>query len=230
MISRIFLFVISLVFPLLTVMAVVTMIERFGGLVLGFFIPMIMVLCVGSAFIFTAIDEACDANALFASLPIKKIKLVFARYLSSFLMVIFSFALIALTATISLHLIPNPDPVTMLFFSIRGMTGTVLFLLLFLTFYLPFVFKFGSGKGIAVALIAQIGIVLIVQIGKLALKAFQGIFAFDLAFIAGIFSAIRKWAIGLQTNEAYIFIIAVFIALTLISVALSTWFYKNKDI
>lgn len=229
MISRVFLFVISLVFPFLTVMAVATMIEEFGGLVLGFFIPMIIILCVGSAFIFPAIDEACDADALFASLPIKKSKIVFARYLTSFLLVIFSFALIAITSTISLHLIPNTDPLVTLFFSLRGMTGTVLFLLLFLTFYLPFIFKFGSGKGIGVALIAQIGIVLIIQISKLILKAFQGIFAFDLTFIAGLFASIQRWATGLQTNEAYLLIFVVLIVLILISAALSTRFYKNRD-
>ena len=134
-IGGIFLAVIAVVIPFLTVMSVVTMIDTFGGLVLGFFIPMIIVLCVGSSFIFIGIDAVYDADTIYASLPVKKSKIIYARYFTSFIMILFSFTLIALTSLVSLHLFHKTDPLLMLFFSIRGIIGTILFLFFILIFY-----------------------------------------------------------------------------------------------
>lgn len=229
-IGRIFLAVIVLVIPFITVMSLLTMIDKFGGLVLGFFIPMIIVLCIGSSFIFIGIDAAYNADSIYSSLPVKKSKIVCARYFTSSIMVILSFALIVLTSLASLHLFHKTDPLLMLLFSIRGMTGTVLFMLMFLMYYLPFIFKFGSSKGMSVALITQICIILIVPIGKFALRAVQGILAFDLAFFSGLFDAIRKWVMGMRANETYLFILTLLVVSTFISIGLSARFYKNKDI
>jgi len=115
-IGGIFLAVIAAVIPFLTMMSVVTMIDTFGGLVLGFFIPMIIVICVGSSFIFIGID------------------------------------------------------------------------------------------------------------------ATYGVLAFDLVFLTGLFDAIRKWVMGLSTNGIYLFIFTLLVVLTLISMGLSTRFYKKKEI
>lgn len=229
-IGGIFLAVIAVVIPFLTVMSVVTMIDTFGGLVLGFFIPMIIVICVGSSFIFIGIDAAFNADTIYASLPVKKSTIIYARYFTSFIMILFSFTLIAFTSLVSLHLFHKTDPLLMLFLSIRGIIGTILFLLFILIFYLPFIFKFGPGKGMSVALIAQIGLVLIVPVGKFTLKALQGVLAFDLVFFTGLFDAIRKWVMGLSTNGIYLFIFTLLLVLTLISMGLSTRLYKKKEI
>jgi len=229
-IGGIFLAVIAVVIPFLTMMSVVTMIDTFGGLVLGFFIPMIIVLCVSSSFIFIGIDAAYNADTIYASLPVKKSKIIYARYFTSLIMILFSFTLIALTSLVSLHLFHKTDPLLMLFLSIRGIIGTILFLLFILIFYLPFIFKFGPGKGMSVALIAQIGLVLIVPVGKFTLKVLQGVLVFDLVFFTGLFETIRKWVMGLSTNGIYLFIITLLVVLAFISMGLSTRFYKKKEI
>ena len=81
----------------------------------------------------------------------------------------------------------------------------------------------------SVALIAQIGLVLIVPTGKSALKVFQGVIAFDLVFFTGLFDAIRKWVMGLSTNGIYLCIFTLLVILTLISMGLSIRFYKKKE-
>jgi hypothetical protein len=229
-IAGIFLGVIAVVIPFLTMMAVLTMIDEFGGLVLGFFIPMIIVFCIGSSFIFLGIDESYKADTIYASLPVKLWKIVVARYFTSFIMIISSFALMALTSLVSLHLFQKTDPLLMLFFSIRGMMSTTLFLLLILTFYLPFLFKFGSSKGISAALLTQICLVLIIPTGKFVFKAVLGIFAFDLSFFSGLFGAIRDWVMGLRPDETYVLIFMLLVFATLVSMGLSVRFYKKRDL
>ena len=222
--------VIAVVIPFVTLMAILTMVHDFGGLVLGFYIPMIIVLSIGSSFIFIGIDSSRNADALYVSLPVKRSKIIFARYFSSFIMILLSVSLIFLTALVSIQLLNETDPVLMLFLTLRGMTGTILFLLFILAFYLPFVFKFGLGKGMSAALMTQIGLILIVLVGKFSFNIIQGIFAFDLSFISGLLDAIGKWVMGLSANSTYLLIFVVLMVSILISMGLSIRFYKNRDI
>ena len=229
-IGWIFLLVMTAVIPLMTLMSLVTMSEEFGGLVLGFFIPMIIILTMVSALIFIGIDEVYCADILYASLPLKRSKIVCARYFSSFLMTLLSLGLIVLTSLAVVHVMQKTDPLLKLFMNFRGIFATFLFLGLILIFILPFIFRFGTTKGLLAAISAQIGLFFIIQFFKFILKALRGIFSFDLAFLKGFFNSIGRWVTGLETDETYLLMFIGLIILILLSLGLSTRFFKNKDL
>jgi hypothetical protein len=229
-IGGVFIAVMGLVISFLTLMAIVTMLDEFGGLVLGFYIPMVIILCMCASYLFLVIDEAFQTDALMASLPIPKWKIVGGRYVSSSLMILFSFSLIALVSHVSQFIAQKKDPVLKLILSIEGMIGMVMILLLFLVFYLPFIIKFGLAKGVGVGLIVQFCLLLIFPAGKFILKALGGVVNFDLSFFTTLFDNIGRWVTGLSDIGTFVLMIVVLGCATLMSIGLAVRLYKLKDI
>jgi len=229
-IAGIFMAVTAVVISFLTLMAVLTMLDNFGGLILGFYIPMVIILCGGASFLFMVIDEAFQADELYASLPIAKWKIIGARYISSSLMMLLSYCLIALVSYSAQLIEQKKDPILKLILSPEGMIGMILIMLLFLVYYFPFIIKFGLAKGMGIGLIALFCLFLIFPAGRFILKALRGVVHFDLSFFTTFFDAVRRWVTGLTGNETLLFMIAVFAGTTLLSLGLSIRFYKHKDI
>ena len=229
-IGGLFLAVTALVISVLTLMAVVTMLDKFESLVPGFYFPFVTILCVCASFLFTLIDEASGADALFASLPLSKWKIVGARYLSSSLMILCSFALIAFVSHAVQIILQKKDPILKMMLSIEGMAGMVLFLLLFLAFYFPFIFRFGLAKGAGIGLIAQLCLFSIVPAGRFIVDALSGVVSFDLTIFVKLFEAVRSWVTGMSDAKTFVFMIAVLVTAAILSLALSIRFFKHKDI
>ena len=229
----IFLLGVAIFIPFITTMAIWAMMDDFGGLIIGVFTFITIALCIASSFIFIGIDTASNADMIYASLPIKRSTIVYARYFSSMLQVIVSFALIILTCLSSIYIFNKTDPAFELLLSLRGITSMITFLLLILSFILPFVFKFAFGKGISAALITQICFVISVPVFKFLIKALNGIWEFDIAFFSKLLDDILKWIISLPRVlgvYAYLLIFTIVSMMIFISIILSVRFYNRRDL
>lgn len=225
-----FLIGVALVIPFITLVAMWAMMDDFGGVIIGVFTFLVMVLCIASSFIFFGVDNVYKAEMIYASLPIKRAKIVIARYLSSFILTTGSFSLAVLSCFSMVYIFNETDPAFKIILSFRGIIAMLSFLFMILSFIFPFIFKFGPGKGITAALITQIGLMIAVPVIKFVLKALQGILAFDFAFFNRMLHAVIKWIVGLSAFQAYALIFGIVALVIFVSIGLSVRFYNRMDL
>ncbi len=204
--------------------------DDFGGVILGFFTLTIIFLSIASSFVFIGVDYTCNAEIIYPSLPIKRSIIVYGRYVSSFLLTSSSFLLAVLVCYIAVHVFEKTDPVFDIILQWRAIVSMVAFLFLIQSFILPFIFKFGAGRGINAAIVTQIVIVLMIPVVKFIMNAISGIFAFDLAFFSRLLQTILIWIIGLQTFYAYFLIFTFVISIIYISIRLSVRFFNRLEL
>jgi len=206
------------------------MMDDFGGVIIGVFTFIVMILCIASSFIFLGVDNAYKAEMIYASLPIKRSTIVLARYLSSFILTTGSFSLAVLSCLSMVYIFDHTDPAFNIILSFRGIISMISFLFMILSFIFPFIFKFGAGKGITAALIMQISLMIAVPVIKFVLKALQGILAFDFAFFNRMLHGAIKWIVGLTAFQAYLLIFGIVTFVILVSIGLSVRFYNKMDL
>lgn len=229
MIGWLFLIGIVLLIPFISSIAIWAMLDDFGGLIVGIFTLLTIGICIGSAFLFIGIDSAHNAEKIFVSLPIERSKIIISHYFSSFLMIIFSLSIVIFSCLSSIYIFDKPDPAFDILLSTRGIIGMVVFLFFILCFMLPFVFKFGSGKGMMVALFTQIGIALIWPILKFLFTAISGVFSFDLDFFNRLLQSTITWLLSLSVLKAYFLLFFIVVLVISLSISLSILFYKQRD-
>jgi len=229
LIGWVFLIGIVLLIPFLSSIAIWAMLDDFGGLIVGVFTLLTVGICIVSAFLFIGIDSAHNADKIFVSLPIERSTIIISHYFSSFLMIIFSLSIVIFSCLSSIHIFDKPDPAFDILLSARGILGMIVFLFFILCFMFPFVLKFGSGKGMTVALFTQIGIMLFWPILKFLFKAISGVFSFDLDFFNRLLQSTIKWLIGLSALKAYFLLFFIVVFVTSLSISLSILFYKKRD-
>jgi ABC-type transport system involved in multi-copper enzyme maturation permease subunit len=216
--------------PFITWMEIWAMIDDFGGLILGIFTFITMLMCIASAFIFMAVDSSPNTDMIFASLPVKRSTIVAARYLTSYTLMLSCYLIIVLTCFSAVYLFNKSDQAFNILLSLRGLASMSLFLIFILSFILPFVFKYGSGKGFTTALITQIVLVIFIPIAKFVLNVLNGIFEFDIALFSRLLNSTLRWLIALPAYQAYILITLFIILIITISLKLSIRFYYKRDL
>ncbi len=225
-----FLIGVVLIIPFITLIAMWAMMDDFGGVIIGVFTFIVMVLCIASSLIFLGVDNVYKAEMIYASLPIKRSTIVFARYLSSFMLTTGSFSLAVLSCLSMVYIFNESDPAFKIILSFRGIIAMLSFLFMILSFIFPFIFKFGPGKGVTAALVTQISLMIAFPLIKFVLKALQGILAFDFAFFNRMLHAAIKWIIDLTAFQAYLLIFGIVAFVILVSIGLSVSFYKRMDL
>ncbi len=228
--GMIFLLGVAIIIPFITSIAIAAMIDDFGGIIIGIFTFIIVALCIGASFIFIAIDTSFGTDMTYASLPVKRSTIVVARYVSSIIITLSGFCLVILVCLSLVHIFNLWDPAFRIILSSRGITSMISFLLVILTIMLPFVFKFGSGKGVIAALIIQIGIVLLVPLFEFIINALNDIWNFDIAYFYNLLHNILSWMMTLPAIYAYLFALSVVVILYVISIILSVRFYNRRDL
>jgi hypothetical protein len=225
-------FLIGVVFiiPFITLITMWAMMDDFGGVIIGVFTFIVMVLCIASSFIFLGVDNAYKAEMIYASLPIKRSRIVFARYLSSFILTIGSFSLAVLSCLSMVYIFNETDPAFNIILTFRGIISMLSLLFMVLSFIFPFIFKFGPGKGVTAALITQISLMIAIPVIKFVLKALQGILVFDFAMFNRMLHTAIKWIIGLTAFQAYVLIFGIVSLIIFASIGLSVRFYKGMDL
>lgn len=121
------------------------------------------------------IDENNRGESLLCSLPLKRNLLVWARYLLALFFIIVSFLLALITAWLVKHIFPVVafEPKTL--FSLPHIYLWLFPLILMLSVYLPFYFRFGYAKGLFIGLTGS-AIVMTAVMGVLylAISLFTG--------------------------------------------------------
>jgi len=219
-----------LIIPFITLIAMWAMMDDFGGVIIGVITFIVMILCIASSFIFMGVDSAFQAEMIYASLPIKRSKIVLARYLSSFILTTGSFGMAVLSCFSMVYMFNETDPAFNIILSFRGIVAMLSFLFMILSFIFPFIFKFGPGKGVTAALVTQISLMIAVPVIKFVLKALQGILAFDFAFFNRMLHTAIKWIVGLSAFQAYLVIFGIVTFVILVSIGLSVRFYSRMDL
>lgn len=225
-----FLIGVVLIIPFITTIAIFAMLDDFGGLILGVFTFIVVMLCSASAFIFLGVDSTFNTDMIYASLPIKRYIIVLARYGSAFFLTSGSYGLALISCYVAVNFFGQYDPAFEIILSWRGILSLLIFLFLILAFIFPFIFRFGPGKGIAAAIVTQIGLTLLVPVTKFILNALKGIFHFDLAFFSRIFQNGIRWLMQLEKYQVYLLLMGIFATILLISVCLSIRFFNRKDL
>jgi len=206
------------------------MLDGFDGIVVGFFTFITIVLCVFSSFVFIIMDTTSRMEIIYASLPLSRVIIVPARYASSFILLALSMGLVILTMLTAVHLFGKNDPVFEIILSLRGILTFAVFMLFIISFIMPFMFKFGSGRGTIAALITQLIFLLIVPLAEFLFDALKGILNFDITWIMSILKSFLEWIISLSAVSAYLLLFTIITTVILISISLSMRFYKKLDL
>ncbi|HEX9975263.1 MAG TPA: ABC-2 transporter permease, partial [bacterium] len=127
-----FLIGVVILIPFITMIAMWAMMDDFGGVIIGIFTFIVMVLCIASSFIFLSVDTTYKAEMIYASLPIKRSKIVIARYLSSFILTTGSFSLAVLSCFSMVYIFNHTDPAFKIILSFRGIISMISFLFMIL--------------------------------------------------------------------------------------------------
>ncbi|MBI5021581.1 MAG: ABC-2 transporter permease [Ignavibacteriales bacterium] len=228
--GAIFLLGVAIVIPFIASIAIAAMIDDFGGIIIGIFTFIVTALCISASFIFIAIDTSFGTEMTYASLPVKRSSIIVARYMSSIIITLSGFGLVILACLSSVYIFNLSDPAFRLLLSPRGITSMISFLLFILTIMLPFVFKFGPGKGVIAALILQISLVIISPVYNFLMNVLNDIWDFDITYIYNLLHNFLNWIMTLPAIYAYLFVFGIVLTLYIISISLSIRFYNKRDL
>jgi len=221
---------ITLLIPFITSIAIMAMIDDFGGLILGVFGLITFGLCLAGAFLFISVDTVYEADRHLVSLPLKRSKIVIARYLSMWLCLTFNYSLVILSCLVAVYYFNQSDPLLDRLLTWRGIFAPYLMLIFILLYMLPFIFKFSTNKGTLIAVTTQAVLLLINPAHQLLNKWFPELFAFDFTWILQKLQAVLQWLSQQSTVSIYAGIVILIAGVAVISLALSIRFYNRRDI
>jgi len=221
---------IVLLLPIITILTIGTMIDVFGGIIMSYFIFIPAGLCIAASFLFIGIDSAYETDMTYASLPIKRSMIVYTRYISSFILALSSWILVIFTCYISMTYLNKIDRLLEMLISFRGFFVMAIFLLLVISFLQPFIFRFGTGKGIIAVMFFMFCLFLIFQIGRVLLRAINVVFKLDLSFIERFIQDILQWMFQLEAFEVYSWLAGIVLFVILMSVTISILLYNRRDL
>jgi len=228
--SWIFQIGIALLIPFLSSMAIFAMTDDFGGVIIGVFTVITVGLCIISSFLFITVDNLSDADMIYASLPIKRSKIVLSRYITSFIQVLISLSLVILAILSSIYIFNTYDPAFEKMLSLSGITTMIISLTMILSFIFPFIFKFGSGKGFYIAIISQIILLLLLPFVEFLQNALEGIITFDITLVLKMVKEAIQWLMSYPKIVAYIILFVIVSIIILSSIGLSVRFFNRKDL
>jgi len=229
-VGKYYLLGLMLLIPFVISLGLIMMIEYFGGIELGIFVLLTVILCLLSSLVFINIDSSCRADELLLSLPIKRSVIVYSRYITSFLMAAFCLILIYLTCLIFDHIVMVQDQYLDIILNYHGIILISVFVSMVLLVVLPLFIKYGGGKGGGVAFLSIAFILLLPALSKLLLKAFKGGSSFDFSLLFRIANNLVIWLADLHQIVLYLLITGIIAGSLSISSRLSIRFYNKRNI
>jgi len=221
---------ITLLIPFITTMMIMAMIDDFGGLILGVFGLITFGLCIAGSFLFIGVDAAFEADRHFASLPLKRSKMVFARYASAWLSLSFNYGLVILSCLAAIWLFNQSDPLLDRILTWRGIIAPYLMLICIQAYMLPFIFKFSTSNGAFIAAGSQIVFLLIRPVYQLLNKLFPDIFSFDFTWLISKIQTAFRWTGELSTISVIAIICLFIIGFATLSLGISIRFFNRRDL
>lgn len=226
----IFLFGIVIVIAFLLHMMLGVMMDDFGGVSIPFLTFFVMICCIATSLLFITIDETFKTNATFASLPVARCKIVCARYVTSFFITTFAFLIVLLSCYSIVHVFNGQDPAFKIILSLQGIGAMLAFMFIVLSCIMPFIFTFGTGKGLIIALSTLVGIQLISTIITFVIRAFNGVMRIDLYVVLKLFNSGVRWLSALKPQELYMILVSAVVVIVLLSMGVSVFFYNKLDL
>jgi hypothetical protein len=225
-----FLFGILILISFIMHMLIWTMMDHFGGVIIPVTTLIVSVFCIASSFLFIIIDDTYKTSVIFASLPIRRSRIVCARYATCMLMTAYAFAIAIASCFSMIHIFGEYDPAFMILLSPAVMVGMLSFLFIVLSLFLPFIFTFGVSKGSAIALGTFLSMQVLASIATFVLKAFKGLIVIDVSLFVKCFNSCVNWIISLETSTTCVLLGSVVLAIIIFSLGLSICFYKKLDL
>ena len=230
LIGRYYLLAMLLMVPFVTSMALLTMMDYFNGIVLGVFAILSIILSVFSSLMFINIDTVSRADELLKSLPVKKSTLVYSSFVSSFFMELLCIVLIYLTCLFFVYVIKSEDQYLSLIISYRGILIAIFGISMILLTILPFIFKYGGGKGGGIVFIGLIIVLLLPSLFNLLITALKDHIQFDFDVITNAITDLLRYLSNLHMLYIYLMIAGIFGITVFISIRLSVRFYKRRNL
>jgi len=156
-------------------------------------VPLAMLFAIGLPFTFVLVDTIFKADVHYASLPLKRSGIVYARYFSSLIMVIIALVLTVITGIVLQNVFSKADKGFEIMLNFWGIVGFLSFVFISLSYLLPFIFRFGFARGVGIASSTVIVAALLVTGFKLLIPVIQG----DTVFITSFFKNILNELLGL---------------------------------
>ena len=221
---------IILLIPFIATIAILAMIDDFGGLIPAIFGLLCFGLSIAGSFVFIGVDATYDADRQFVSLPLKRSKIVLARYFSAWISLTFNFSLIILTCLGAIYFFNQSDPLLDRILTWRGLLVPYLLLICILSYMLPFIFKFSANKGVFIAVATQVILMLVHPMCHFLSKLFPEIFEFDFNRVLQKWQTAFIWFGQLSTGLFYCVIMLLIVGSIVISIGLSIRFFNHRDI
>lgn len=194
------------------------------------YIPAGILLSIAMPSIFVVLEAFYKSDTLHCSLPVRRSTVVHARYFSSFIMVTVGLILTLIFGAVFHNLLPKAGEDFQTLMTLQGILGFLLLVVLFLSFLLPFIFRFELFKGLVVAVSTVIIIVAILWGVECLISIKQGYEILKVPAFKGVIGIIRGWLNVLGTAIVNILMVCLMAVTVLISVKLSARFYTRRDL
>lgn len=220
----------SLAIPFITILTIWTMVDHFGGIIIGVFTLIVVAESIFPSLMFILIDSTTGTDKTFASLPIKRKTIVLSRYTGSIIVLTYNFLLVILTCLAAIYFFDVRDSILVKLVSLNGIYIMFFFLIFITSFVLPFIFKSGAGGGLIKATIALIILLSLFPAGDFVINQFKDYLSIDPEFLIKLAEDILFW---IKDQPAYFIKLGSVWSLLLIlivSYLLSVNFYNKMDI
>lgn len=225
-----FLVIATLVIPFLTWLMLWAMMDDFGGVALGAITLLTVFACTITSIIPFLVDTTTGIETTFVGFPIERSAIVLARYISAYLLNTYALLLIVVTIWL-LNILFNPsDSAFEILLSIRGIIGIYVFLTFLLSFFLPYILKFGASKGSVYYLATMMILSFLDPFYTMLNNLTSGLFVIDLSIFTRVFEASMRFIRFLPTSEVYLLLISVVLVVVSSSIYLSIKFYSKRDL
>jgi len=228
--SKIFLGIATIVIPFITCIMLLAMMDDFGGVALGAITLLTVFACAITSIIPFLLDTTTGIETTFAGFPIERSEIVLARYLSAYLLNTYALLLIVVTIWVLNALVNPSDNAFEILLSIRGIIGIYVFLTFLLSFFLPYILKFGASKGSVYYMATMMILGFLDPIYTLLNNLSSGLFVIDLSIFKRIFEASILFIRFLPASEVYLLLISVVLVVVSSSIYLSIKLYTKRDL
>jgi len=193
-------------------------------------VPLAMVFAVGLSLVFPFLDSSFKAEVHIASLPLKRSDIVYARYLSSLIMVSMALIVTVITGKLLEAVLPFPGKGFEIILTFQGIAAFLSVVIMALSYLLPFIFRFGCGKGIGFAFVLITSVVIVITGYKLLIPFIHGETILISSFFQNILTQLQNMTIFSWRRGIQIFLIFISVFIAFISVKLSVKFYSKRDL
>ncbi len=216
--------------PFLISIALWAMMDDFGGVAIWFITLLALVLCIASSLIFVLAGEHKKADIFYTSLPIGRVVIVFAKYISSFMMLLISYTLAVFSVWFVSAVSKQSDMSFGTLLDLEGIFTMFIFISIFLNYLLPYLIGFGVSKGFMISFFVTIALAFIKPILTFLESLSSGIVIIDLSSLAELFRSLILYIKDLPEHYRYFTLAGMLIFSSSISLLISIKLFSKRDL